>query len=323
MGIHSWEMNQSAALLSDGNQSDESLTADASADTEPEEEAQTLEYQGKTYSLKDDLETTLVMGLDKYQEEISDEDTNRNDQQSDFLVLIVTDPHEKTSRMLQINRDTMADVTQLGIFGDDLGTFHQQLCLAHTYGTGNRDSCRNTVKAVRGLLGGVPIDHYVSLTMDAVEALNDAVGGVEVTVQDDFSKTDPTLKEGEKVTLHGQHALNYVQNRVNMNEPTNLDRMERQQQYMMALYQKLKKQDTSDGTFVLKLLNDVTPYMVSDCSLNTLSDVLNTALQYSDDEIETIEGTTEKGKYIEFYPDEQDLQDKVIDLFYTSSGSEK
>ena len=41
-----------------------------------------------------------------------------------------------------------------------------QLALAHTYGSGEEDSCENTVLAVENLLYGVGIDHYVSLTMD-------------------------------------------------------------------------------------------------------------------------------------------------------------
>ena len=32
----------------------------------------------------------------------------------------------------------------------------------------------------------VKIDHYISLTMDSVAVMNDLVGGVEVTVLDDF-----------------------------------------------------------------------------------------------------------------------------------------
>ena len=88
-----------------------------------------------------------------------------------------------------------------------------QLALAHTYGSGEEDSCENTVLAVSNLLYGMEIDHYVSLTMDGVALLNDLVGGVTVEVLDDFSGIDDTLVQGETVTLKGQQALTYVRSR--------------------------------------------------------------------------------------------------------------
>ena len=37
------------------------------------------------------------------------------------------------------------------------------------------------------MLMNVNVDHYVSVTMDAVSVYNDYIGGVEVTVLDDFT----------------------------------------------------------------------------------------------------------------------------------------
>ena len=104
----------------------------------------------------------------------------------------------------------MTQIQILGVTEEPAGSFTGQLALAHTYGSGEEDSCENTVLAVSNLLYGMEIDHYVSLTMDGVALLNDLVGGVPVEVLDDFSGIDDSLVQGETVTLRGRQALTYV-----------------------------------------------------------------------------------------------------------------
>ena len=57
------------------------------------------------------------------------------------------------------------------------------------------------------LLGGTEIDHYLAMTMSAIPQINDLVGGVPVTVLDDFSGIDDSLVKGEEITLMGEQAL--------------------------------------------------------------------------------------------------------------------
>lgn len=340
-GIHQWEMDQSAKLVAQEMKETEAGDLQQSAtfvssisDTEAQNSVndyvlpEQLDMDGQTYALKDNLDTLLVIGLDKNQEDVEEEDAgeySRNHQQADFIVLIVCDPDTQSARLLQINRDTMADITELGLFGDETGTLYEQLCLAHTFGTGNRDSAKNTRKAVSAVLGGAQIDHYVTLTMDAVAGINDALGGVEVEMLDDFSSDSPLtaqMIQGETVTLNGEQALRYVRARANMIEPTNVARMERQAQYMTALFEKMKSINTGDGQLILDLINNAAPYMTSDCSINTLSAFLNEAMQYASGQIETIDGEAREGENAEgtvntqFFLDPEALEEKVVSLFY-------
>jgi anionic cell wall polymer biosynthesis LytR-Cps2A-Psr (LCP) family protein len=128
---------------------------------------QVLSYKGENYALREDLETVLLLGVDKYVTETGVESYN-NTQQADFLMLIIFDRTNKSYTALQLNRDTMTEITMLGVRGEQAGVFTGQLALAHTYGSGGKDSCRNTVDAVSNLLYGIDIDHYVAVTMDAV-----------------------------------------------------------------------------------------------------------------------------------------------------------
>ena len=107
----------------------------------------------------------------------------------------------------------MTEIQILGVNGEPAGTMTGQLALAHTYGSGEEDSCENTVLAVENLLYGVEVDHYVSMTMDGWPSSTTWWGGVTLEVLDDFSGIDGTLVQGETVTLKGQQALTYVRSR--------------------------------------------------------------------------------------------------------------
>lgn len=276
----------------------------------------TVTYNGQKYSKKKNVETLLVMGLDKYEEETASDSYN-NDQQADFLMLFVIDNKNSTCSALHINRDTMADMSVLGLAGEKVGTVNRQLALAHTYGDGGKQSCRNTVNAVSGVLNDVEIHDYISVTMDSVPVFNDLVGGVEVTVLDDFTGIDDTLVKGETVTLMGEHSLNYVRTRYGLDDSSNSTRMLRQRQYMNALVEKASQCVENDDTFVFDVLDEISEYMVSNCSATELQSFFENISTYDFSEILYLEGENRMGDtYMEFYPDENSVEQIIIDLFY-------
>ena len=266
--------------------------------------------------LKEDLQTILVMGLDKYEAKPK-EMGYLNDQQSDFLMLVVLDEKAGTSQVLHLNRDTMTEIRRLGVGGGDAGRFTGQLALAHTYGSGGSDSCLNACKAVSKLLGGIHIDHYIALTMDAVALLNDQVGGVTVEIMDDFTHLDPAMVQGEKVTLHGEQALLYVRSRGSLEDSSNLHRMEQQRQYLNALYEQLLRAKKEDEHFLQDSLLKLSSSFQSDLTVNQLSQLGETMLDLELQPFMTIEGEAVKGEeFIEFYPDEASLNQVIQELFY-------
>lgn len=278
----------------------------------------TLEYDGQKYVLREDIETFLVLGLDKFEGDASVESYN-NDKQADFLLLYVFDKNAKKYSAIHINRDTMTDVAILDVLGlKKVSTVTQQIALAHTQGNGREVSCRNVADSVSGLLLGAKIDHFVSVTMDAVPKFNDLVGGVEVEVLEDFTGIDDTLVKGERITLMGEHALNYVRTRYGLDDSTNSTRMQRQKQYLDALREKTEKLIKEDEEFVVRASVEMSEHIVSDRSVTQLQELARKMYDYEFTKIYTLEGKNIKGeKFIEFYPDADSLKKTVIELFYT------
>lgn len=274
------------------------------------------EYNGVEYVKNEDVESFLILGLDKFEDAVNNDSYN-NDQRADFLMLLVFDNSEKKFTAVHLNRDTMVNMNVLGVAGQKIGTVNKQLALAHTYGNGRDVSCRNTADAVSELLNGVKVNHYLSITMDAVPILNDLLDGVEVTVLDDFSGIDDTLIKGETVTLHGDHALTYVRERYGLEDSSNSTRMVRQRQYMTAVYDKAMLKIENDDNFVIEASSKLADYIVSDRSVNQLQEIAKKLSQYKFTEIETLEGeSVVKDGLMEFRPDADSIDRIVFELFY-------
>ncbi len=275
-----------------------------------------LEYGGKEYVLRENVETFLILGLDKFGDGVITNSYN-NDRQADLLMLFVLDNSAKTYSIIHISRDTMVDMNILGVAGETVGTVNKQIALAHTYGNGQEISCRNTADAVSSLLLGMKITHYLSVTMDSVPVFNDLVGGVEVTVLDDFTGIDDTLVKGDRVTLMGQQALTYVRNRFGLEDSSSAARMKRQQQYLLALHEKTMAAIEQDDEFILRAVMEISDSLVSDRTANQLQTMMEKFSDYKFTGIQELEGQHTMGEaYIEFYPDANALKALVVQLFY-------
>ena len=305
-GIHLWEQRQIE---------DELAQYEDSTDQIPLENL-SIAYNGKQYKLRDNLDTYLFIGLDKYSDTLSDPEYHTNNQQADFLILMVVDKSAKSYSAIHINRDSMSEIQRLGMSGKKIGTFTGQLALAHTFGRGGKDSCRNTAQAVSHFLLDIPVEHYFSLTMDAIAVLNDLVGGVTVTIEDDFSAIDPSLVQGKTVRLKGQQALTFVRGRMHVGDGSNVSRMNRQRVFIDALYEQMTQKLQSDDGFAAKLAKRIADYSVSDMTTTDLSNLAERLKDYRYTGIRTISGDAVKGeKYMEFYADEEALRSLVVQVF--------
>lgn len=278
--------------------------------------SKTITRDDKVYYPRQDITVLMLTGIDQ-NGPVKASTSYNNDGEADMIALTVFDESEKTFNVLVLNRDTMLNVPVLGVGGKPAGTSYEQLALSHTYGTGMEDSCENTRKAVSDFLYGLNIDYYLSMNMDAISILNDAVGGVTVNVTDDFSAVDPTLTKGQ-FTLQGEQALEFIQTRKDVGNQMNISRMERHTEFMNGFIKAFKNQLNNDGdSFVYDTYNAIDEYMVTDVSVNTMSNLVKKYADYQLEDIIAPEGENVTGAdYMEFYVDEDKLDSLILNLFY-------
>ncbi len=285
-------------------------------ETEPEEkESDVVELAGRKFVPKTNLETYLFMGIDQMEtvEEMGDDAG-----QCDVLILLVRDLSAGTYQTLTLDRNTMADVKSVTEDGSYIGTSRVQLALAHAHGDGKEISCENTVEAVSNFLYGQKITGYAAVNMGAIGILNHMIGGVDVTIEDDFSECDPTLVLGETIHLNDEQALNFIHGRMNVGDGTNESRIRRQNTYLSAAEPILKQRCLSDASFPLDLYEAVEDYMVTDVSAQKFSRIALLAAEEKSTGSFSIEGASSVGEndFVEFEPDTESLEEVLASLFY-------
>ena len=148
--------------------------------------------------------------------------------------------------------------------------------------------------------------------MSAIGVLNDLVGGVPVTIEEDMTAIDPAFVQGRTLTLNGTQAESFVRARKSMEDDTNLARMARQRQYLDSFQKQARAAFNSDSDFMMKLVGKLSDYLQSDLTAQQLQDLVTNLDKAEIAPIRYAEGTLRKGeKYYEFYPDKLSLWEMV------------
>lgn len=286
-----------------------------------QEKPVSIKLHKKTWKFAHPVQTYLFIGTDKSGNEDA-EGEEYHGSMADALMLVVVDEEEKAYGILQLNRDTITEVPMLLQDGSANASAQMQLCTAHWYGKDKAASCDNTVETVSKMLGGLPIDGYYALKMDAMPLLNHEVGGVTVTLEDDMTKLDPAMKKGTTLTLTDRQAELLMQSRYTMEDDRNTQRMRRQQIFLKAFMKKIKKQNAGNVNATVKLYDRLRPYATTDIKMNDLTALLKDMQGYTDKGIITIDGTSKIGeklhdgkKHWEFYMDEDSLETSMKQLY--------
>ncbi len=301
--------------------------------TPPEEDA-VITWNGEQYVYNPDLISILVMGIDD--ETVSEvggkswtaeEGSKLAGGQADALFLVVLNPHNKSISILAINRNAITDVDVFDRDGNYLGAYPKQIALQHGYGDGGEESCLRQVKTVSRFLHNLPIGAYAAISMDAIPDLNDAIGGVEVTVLDDiiYPEYEMDLHEGDEIRLMGKTAYWYLRLRNENAFGSSALRLARQKQYIEAYITKAREMAASDVRVISDLYKVAEQYTVTDLSFSTIIYLATEVMDYSfsDAAIYSLEGEAVQGNdFEEFYTDDDALQELLIKLFYEKQESD-
>ena len=304
------------------------LPTPESGETEPETvpdgtvlDSHTVCYNGEYYRYNEDMVNILLLGVDA-EEKPAASGLFGDANQADVLILAALDFRRDRLTLISISRDAMVDLELLDETGTEAGTGHAQLALSFSYGDGLQRSCELTRDAVSGLFYGLPIQGYGALYLGGLPVLNDAAGGVTLTVAADFPyagiKGCESLIPGTEVTLTGAQARKYIQARESTTEGNN-GRMQRQKQYILALLQQVRAAIREKPTAALDLYSIVSDYTVTDLSLDRLLYLATEAasLQF-DGEVCNVPGESVLGsqQHAEYRIDETGLSELMLRVFY-------
>ena len=292
----------------------ERLAAEKEAQAYP---YKTVEYNGKTYDYNEGVYNLLVLGIDA-EGEYEEGEFFETGGKADAIFILSINNSKKTVSTIQLNRDTVTEIQKLGVFGDPVTTLNAQLATAYAYGSGGKSSCENMSRAVSGLLYGVPIDGYLAMNMEGIIPFVNAVGGVTVTLKDDFTKFAPEMEAGKTLTLDGAKAYIYLRGRGDVGDQLNTSRMERHRTFYSELFKQVDKLLGSDVSKLKSVYDAIYPYSYFSISLSKLMSLYSDSSDYRRVPTVTPEGViNEDAEYTEFYADETALRKLVFDVWYT------
>lgn len=196
-----------AAVISD----EEAATSNTEAATNPSE----LVEQGQSISI-------LLLGIDTG-------DLGRTEQgRSDSMIVATINPNTEKTILLSIPRDTYAEIVGNGTWDK----------INHAYAFGGTAM---SINSVQNLLN-IPIDFYVSVNMEGIKEVVDAVGGVEVDSPIAFNQNGYDFVVGTNY-LDGEAALSF--SRMRYEDPAgDTGRQGRQRLVIEAVLRKLATPET-------------------------------------------------------------------------------
>lgn len=267
---------------------------------------------------KQNIETYLFLGVDAAGDSRNTKQKKNQSVQCDSVILLVIDRVNKNFAILPLDRDAMVSLEIPDEDGNILGENTMQLALAYAYGDGKEQSCELAEDAVSGLLHDQRIDGYVSLSMDAIGAVNHLVGGVDVTVTDDFAG-ESGLASGQTVHLSDAQAETFVRGRKSVGDGTNENRMNRQQTYIEALYPAVIDHAKQDNNFVSNARKKLDKYMVTnmtDSDFSKIIEALSSDKRINVSDIKYSRTINKDTGYAEVEYDEGSLESVIKKLFY-------
>lgn len=297
-----------------------------------------VQYEDGRYTYNQDLVNILVLGVDNGLS-ISREVTPGNLGQTDAIYLVSLNIKTKEIRVLGIPRDTIVPVQIITSENEPAIEVPLQITLQYAYGNNVKAGAKLSAQAVSTLLGNIPIQDVCVINWNTIAVLNDAIGGVTVTIQDTFTdesgmEVDPEFYKGNTVTLKGEQAELFVRERDCNLYGSAMERVSNQEQYIDGFINQAKKQFHKNVFLPFQMYIKM---IASDSYYSTLtaSEYVYLAsqlqgFQISGDDIVTLPGQVEKGMFVadedngyemetgfeEYHVDEKELQELILNYFY-------
>lgn len=146
---------------------------------------------------------------------------------SDTMMVVTVNPEKKTSTIVSLDRDIYTNIVGYGTVDK----------LNHAYAFGGVEMAMDSIEQ----LLDIPLDHYVTINLDGMKDLIDAVGGIEVNNKIDFTLDGVHVPVG-KQKLDGETGLAYA--RMRHEDPEgDIGRQRRQREVVTKIVNKVLSLD--------------------------------------------------------------------------------
>jgi anionic cell wall polymer biosynthesis LytR-Cps2A-Psr (LCP) family protein len=156
------------------------------------------------------------------------------------------------------------------------------------------------------------------MNLNNVTVVNHLLGGVTVSVEDDFSQWDSQMVPGAIVKLSDDQAELFLHSRMSVGDGKNTSRMRRHREYLESAITELKQKMKSSASFSKKFLDGVIDVSHTDIAYGKIINELNLAYGYELLPIETLEGThsIDEDGYVTFILDNGTVQRWITNRYY-------
>ena len=273
-----------------------------------------VKVNGKSYVQKDGLTTILLLGIDDSKE--PDPLVVGSGPRSDALVLLILDDKTKTMQTLSVSRDTITEVDMYDTKGDYISSGKMQINMQYAFGDSRNRANYLMKKTVSELICGRRIDGTVALSLDGIPVIADLIGGLTLTMNEDYTYIDPRFTKGATMTLNGEDLEHFIRYRDVDETGSNEVRMARHQWLIQQLFEALGSNGMSE--LAEKIMDGADDYIETDLDAETIKKIA----QYKmNEEGLKVPGQTVEGEnHDEFYVDQASLEQLLLELFYDPSN---
>lgn len=315
---------KSQVQIMDANMENKENTSEDSI-SEEEQEGFYITYDGKQYQYNSDVINILCLGIDK-DIPIEEKRETGSEGLADVVILASIDTKEDTLKFLAVPRETIVPVKLIDTKGNFVRTENEQITLQYAYGQTAEKSCELMIDTVSNLLFQLPIQRYCAINFQALPALNDAIGGVDLVSIETVHWWNGSFYEGQQMHLEGQAALDYVRQRDETIPKSSMGRLERQKQYITCYLEQAKEAVGKDLTLPVKMFQSLTENMCTDVTVADITylvpELLN--MEINLENISMVPGETiTGGEHEEYHVDADALKQLVIQMFYKEVPAEQ
>ncbi|GAA3489131.1 LCP family protein [Streptomyces cremeus] len=195
-------------------------------------------------------------------------------QRSDTTILLHLAADRKSATGVSLPRDLMVDIPSCTkADGTRTRKMFAQFNWAFEMGG---TAC--TIRTVEKLTG-IRVDHHMVVDFEGFKHMVDAVDGVDVCLKEPIDDKDAHLKlAAGPQTLNGEQALGYVRARKSIGDGSDTERMDRQQQFLGSLVNKMQSNGVLlNPTKLYPVLDAATKSLTTDPGLASLRDLYDLA----------------------------------------------